>query len=792
MNLTRTDSSVKLALFTAFNAMVVQESLLALGTISANPLSYSYNKTSIKNALINEWKGIVARSDHEPVFDVAIQILDTLPAHPTLDSILKQLAKAAEGMVSSKSILKHDVSGRIYHRLLLDKVAKGLATFYTSVPGSYLLAKLCFNENDTGFWEEFGSVPTTVDFACGSGTLLSAAYSAIYDKWMEDIISSGSSVDERVLEDFHIKLLSNSLYGFDVLSYATHLAASWLTLRMPEAKSPSMNFYTLPLGGIIDSRLGSLSGEFTNRGEILYKAAKSLTDDISSSPISSGIINNKQGTVILNSPSVVIMNPPFARTGNVGKSILMGHLPPNERKAVLKAMKKFLESAKKDLRGSIGKAGIAASFVWFGGRALAEGGKLACVLPRVALSGPSWYPIRRFLIQNFALEHIVVSYDPSHNFAWSENTNLSEVLIVAKKKKKINGQIKESSDLVKVSYITSRPRSGLEGKILSGKILNSKFSSFDGQYSEEIGLSFPNNQVGSIFEVAQNSISKAKNWNEVFGYSSKELSKLAFDILNKSELYNSKLPIGKLSKFVKTKVDPAKSGAVPLPLLGYDVATYKRYTTTTGKYTVDVIGGANQLTLRSIEMKPNDKIDLKEDGKIYLDQRSHFLLVGVSRFRLNSIGLLSLYSTSPVISNTMWTINLRAKDNKDYPQEGYKAQILWINSTPGIISTLGLRQDSSGALVQMKKEYLLDLPILDYYSLDKTQKSEISELFEKLKKLEVKSFPDQFRDAVNSIGFRYELDTKFLPIICPDIDLNVLPSLYEKVLGERIISPDTQ
>lgn len=791
MSLTRTDSSVKLALFTAFNAMVVQESLLALGTISASPLSFSYNKPSIKNALINEWKGIVSNSDHEPVFDIAIKILDTLPPHPTLDSILKQLAKAAEGMVSSKSILKHDVSGRIYHRLLLDKVAKGLATFYTSVPGSYLLAKLCFDENDDGFWREFGNAPTTVDFACGSGTLISAAYSAIYDKWMDDIVSSGSSVNERVLEDFHIKLLNNSLYGFDVLSYATHLAASWLTLRMPEAKSPSMNFYTLPLGGVTDVHLGSLSGEIT-RTKIEYTMAKSLTDDVSSSPSSSGIRDSKQVTVKLNLPSVVIMNPPFARTGNVGKSILMGHLPSNERKAVLKKMKQFLDNANKNLKGPIGKAGIAAPFVWFGGRALKEGGKLAYVLPRVALSGPSWYPIRQFLVKDFALEHIVVSYDPSHNFAWSENTNLSEILIVAKKNKKSNYKRVETSDLVKISYITTRPRSGLEGKILAGKILNSKFSDSDEQYSEEISLRFGNNQVGSIFEVRQASISKAKNWNEVFGYSSPELSKNANDIINKSELYNSKLPLGKLSSFVRRKLDPTRRGAVSLPLVGYDVATYKRYATTNGKYTLEVIGGSNQSTLRSIEMAPNDKTSLKEKGRIYLDHQSHFLIAGVSRFRLNSIGLLSLYSTRPVISNTMWTISLKGKDNKDYPLEGYKAQVLWMNSTPGIISTLELRQDSSGALVQLKKEYLLDIPILDYYKLDDAQKLQVSEVFEKLKKLEIKSFPDQFKDAINSKGFRYELDTNFLPIICPDIDLSVFPSLYEKMLSERIILPETR
>jgi hypothetical protein len=322
---------VKLALFTAFNAMVVQQSLSISGGAGAAipPLSAAPTGARIpfKSWLVGVWKDILTNANHEPVFDLAANILEQIPSHPQIERVLQQLAVAAEGIVSSKALLKHDISGRIYHRLLLPEVAKGLATFYTSIPAAYLLARLAIESPGyTATWEPGKSAPVVADFACGSGTLISAAYTALLDEFTARELAGGRDVDEPKTLAFHQGMLQDGLYGFDVLEYATHLAASWLTLRLPEAEVRRMNIYTLPLGGTGGtSWLGSLSA-VVHPGDVSFPQARALTDGVTGA-ISAGTQTRVAKAVKMPRPDLVIMNPPYARTGNVGKSILLGHLP---------------------------------------------------------------------------------------------------------------------------------------------------------------------------------------------------------------------------------------------------------------------------------------------------------------------------------------------------------------------------------------------------------------------------------------------------------------------------------
>lgn len=71
------------------------------------------------------------------------------------------------------------------------------------------------------------------------------------------------------------------------------------------------------------------------------------------------------------------MNPPFARTGTVGKSILFGHLPDSERKLVLAKLRELLKAVSEQLKEAIGKAGLAAPFVNLAYHAVSDGGRLA-------------------------------------------------------------------------------------------------------------------------------------------------------------------------------------------------------------------------------------------------------------------------------------------------------------------------------------------------------------------------------------------------------------------------------
>ena len=85
-------------------------------------------------------------------------------------------------MAASKAVRRHDISGRIFHRLLGSR--KFLATNYTTVPAAVMLAGLAFgSDSDRSPVRTSPTKPPladslrVVDPACGSRTLLMAGSS---------------------------------------------------------------------------------------------------------------------------------------------------------------------------------------------------------------------------------------------------------------------------------------------------------------------------------------------------------------------------------------------------------------------------------------------------------------------------------------------------------------------------------------------------------------------------------------------------------------------------------------
>ena len=77
-------------------------------------------------------------------------------------------------------------------------------------------------------------------------------------------------------------------------------------------------------------------------------------------------------------------------------------------------------------------AGLGSVFVALADRYLQPGGRLALVLPRALLSGVAWGKTRDLIGSNYQIEYLIVSHEPDH-WNFSENTNLSEVLVIATK-----------------------------------------------------------------------------------------------------------------------------------------------------------------------------------------------------------------------------------------------------------------------------------------------------------------------------------------------------------------------
>ena len=87
---------------------------------------------------LSAWAAIL-KINYWPIFAIAKDILEQIPGN-TAASILRELLETAQGVEATGVDNAHDLTGRIFQRLIADR--KYLATFYTLPASAALLARL--------------------------------------------------------------------------------------------------------------------------------------------------------------------------------------------------------------------------------------------------------------------------------------------------------------------------------------------------------------------------------------------------------------------------------------------------------------------------------------------------------------------------------------------------------------------------------------------------------------------------------------------------------------------------
>ena len=116
--------------------MVFQD-MLSAHDPRVSPLRRSLQASDPTAELINHWQFILSQIDYVPIFRIARELLLALSASPDIDNAIRFMAERALDIVRRRAALRHDLMGRVYHRLLAE--AKYLGTYYTSVSAATLL-----------------------------------------------------------------------------------------------------------------------------------------------------------------------------------------------------------------------------------------------------------------------------------------------------------------------------------------------------------------------------------------------------------------------------------------------------------------------------------------------------------------------------------------------------------------------------------------------------------------------------------------------------------------------------
>ena len=379
----------------------------------ANPTQCAARPETTIGAFLEAWRAII-EVDYRPVFEVACVVLETLPVSPDTAQALFVLAGDVAKIAGLIHGLRHDLLGRIFHRVL--DTARYDGSFYTSTAAAVLLAALAIREEDCD-WSDPGAVERLriCDPACGTGTLLMAAAERI-----RDLRQRAGAVDEQDERRLSLALVENVLWGYDTNLTATHMAASTLGMLSPSTQFNKINIHRTLLG--VHDGVAYVGSPELLQGQLRLRPWPSVSQQIDESPNG----NDVNGAKAPPPMDLVVMNPPFTRD-----SLRHDQFSQDDEAAIKRQEKDLLKD--QPHRGAARLHSSGGMFTVLSEKMLkSERGVIALVLPAVVPTAPGNQALREHLASRLHIDTIVSSHDPER-ILMSENTTISEVLIVGRR-----------------------------------------------------------------------------------------------------------------------------------------------------------------------------------------------------------------------------------------------------------------------------------------------------------------------------------------------------------------------
>ena len=358
------------------------------------------NAKDTVQALLDSWDLILAK-DYRPIYESAREIL---LSSGSLDAVsqkaIEDVVRHAQSVQASFVASNHDLLGRIFHWIL--ETSKNDGSFYTSTAAATLLAELAIEDNQRRHLTSL----RILDPACGTGTLLMAASERIHKLCGSEMSHTSKTLVEDVL------------HGWDVNITAAHMAATTLGLMSPEVSFDKMNIHLLTLG--FDAQDNARAGSL----ELMKDDAHTrLWSSRASRQISEKEQQREEESISKEDRfNIILMNPPYTTDSKRHDQLGKAEEPVKDREEEL-------------MRGlSVTRNHTGGMFLMLAEHLLGEDGNtLAFVYPLAGTDAPSMSKVWKHLFEKFELEYVISAPDPER-FAFSENTDICEMLVVMRRK----------------------------------------------------------------------------------------------------------------------------------------------------------------------------------------------------------------------------------------------------------------------------------------------------------------------------------------------------------------------
>ena len=197
--------TARVAMTLIANAMTIDASIVGPHDIPSVGQIQAEHPGSLQAAVLATWRKILAEVNYWRIFKVASDLLAPVRLQ-TANRILDPLAQAADQLANLGVSTRHDLSGRMFRNLIVDR--KLLATFYTLPTSATLLADLAARRLDTDWSDLLGNKRFAIaDLSCGTGALLSAAYHAVLTRFRQ-----AGGDDSKI----HRHMIEHSIIGTDI------------------------------------------------------------------------------------------------------------------------------------------------------------------------------------------------------------------------------------------------------------------------------------------------------------------------------------------------------------------------------------------------------------------------------------------------------------------------------------------------------------------------------------------------------------------------------------------------
>jgi methylase of polypeptide subunit release factors len=692
----------------------------------------------------------VLKIDYTSVF--GFDVVSKLPQ--TATDIIKNVIVVIKALAPEK--IGHDVLGKVFHELIPFNIRKAVAAFYTNNEAAEMLASLSIDKPDA----------TVIDLACGSGTLLVAAY-----RRKRELLCCGNSGIS--LED-HRRFLEHDLTGVDIMPFAAHLAVMHLSLQalLHETERVRVAVWDsteLKPNMSIPAIYSELKAAYKRPTLDMFKDKFVIPED---AHIKKGAITleGMGGEEIpLEKVDLVIMNPPFTR---------QERLPKEYKDALFKRLKEY----KIQLSGQLGLWG---HFLLLGDRFVKDGGKIALVYPSRPLSATSAKSIRKLISTRYDVEYIVTSWQRA---AFSESTQYREILLIIRK---LHSRGKHETPTCKIVSLKSLPKNIEEAQSVACemKTLTSEHDSermiatviTQGELGETLGNWF--------VHIASYDPRISKAWIAFCSHAMNRLlsfrdylKKRKLDIIRGVEtrgsfgfpfyeafiVRDSKRALKSYDLWYAERIEDKKVLArnrvtSETIYIGHNKLCHG-VRRASGMRTIDVSESMDYIVIEPFEgierflpsKSVNNFLSHSQSWKKYVRSRFGMFLIS-RRFDISAAGtcLLAYYSSEATTGQNLWSL-------KGIGEDEAKILTLWFNSTLNLLQVYLQRMETRGAWMEINDGMINDFLLLDVGSLNKKEKKYLLDMFDRMKNLELPSIHEQLKTKFAS---RKELDTMLLQLL---------------------------